>query len=75
MSQSLLSLLLSPVVLVPLVVSWTLIVRVVVRLVMARVTYGAVLLLVASMVRVLSLAIGGVSYVGRKWGWWPGCCR
>ena len=35
----------------------------VVRFVMARVTSGAVVLPVASMVRVLSLAIGGVTYV------------
>ena len=51
-------------------------VRVVVRLVMARVTYEAyVVVPVASMVRVLSLAIGGVTYVGRTWRWWRGCCR
>ena len=62
------SLSLSPVVLVPLVVSWTLMVRVVVWLVMARVTYGAVVLAVASMVRVLSLAIGGVTYVAGRGG-------
>ena len=50
---------LSPVVLVPLVVSWTLRVRVVVRLVIARVTYGEVVLPVASMVRVSSLGSAG----------------
>ena len=43
---------------------------------MARVTYGAyVVLPVASMVRVLSLAFGGVTYVGLMWQWWRGCCR
>ena len=52
------------------------VVRVVVLLVMSRMTYGAyVVVLVASMVRMLSLAIGGVRYVGWTWRWWRGCCR
>ena len=38
-------------------------VRVVVRFVMARVTSGAVVLPVASKMRVLSLSIGGATYV------------
>ena len=43
---------------------------------MARVTYEAyVVLPVVSTVRVLSLAIGGVTYVGQRWRWWRGCCR
>ena len=43
---------------------------------MAKVMYGAyVVLPVASMVRVLSLAVGGITYVGRSWRWWRGCCR
>ena len=72
-SESLLSLSSSPVALVPLVVSWTLMMRVMVG---EHGTYGAyVVLPVASMVRVLSLAIGGVTYVGRTWRWWQGCCR
>ena len=45
-------------------------------LLMARVTYGAyVVLQVVSMVTVLSLVIGGVTYVGRTWWWWRRCRR
>ena len=45
-------------------------------LAMARVTYGAnVVVLVALMVRVLALAIGRVKYAGQTWQWWRGCCR
>ena len=68
--QSLLSLSLSPAVLVPLAVSWTLIVRVLARFVVARVAYGAVMLLVASMG-----AIGGLTHVDQTWWCWRGCCR
>ena len=43
---------------------------------MVRVKYGAyVVLPVVSMVRVLSLAIGGITHVGRTLRWWRGCCR
>ena len=43
---------------------------------MAKVTYGAyVVLPVVSMVRVLFLAVWGVTFVGQTWRWWPGCCR
>ena len=39
---------------------------------MAMVTYGAYVVLP---VVVMSLAIGGVTFVGRTWRWWRGCCR
>ena len=65
LTYSLLSPSLSPVVLVPLVVLVMLMVRVVVWLVMARVllvTLQAVVLPMASIVRLLSLPVGGVTY-------------